>query len=938
MDLLENPFYIIGAHPCDNRQRIMELAEERSLLHDSNKCTEACSELTNPRKRLAAEIAWMPGATQKEVENILSLLELFPENVFIFEELSSIARANLLVAGLVRLYGLNAQDAAKWIFKISLAFEEHDAEHLCIVINKDRDISGFPKVSDISAIESEIHTRRIYYCQVIASILKNLSPKEHQKALTIAAEKTTDNGAELCPIILDHLVDSYEIETKDILDKEEVNIKTTVRKLQSALDAKHPDLTIHTLVNQLIQIIRNWDAVARPILVCAKSKGLNHDASNRIADSLLNLSIRMFRDHNKPNFSQQLIDVLQEAFAETGEIAERIADEANKQRIANEKIAADALKLTQKHTEEKRYLLNFLKYLDNSFEVFFNQHINGDKPDIVIMRKDHGIMIITVKDYVLSNYKLDESKNWIDIRNNNPVKCPVEQLNTYKENLFNLHIGSLFEKKRENTKYFGMVACAVYFHNASQNEIENFYGADYYEKTRYTTLIGKDQLNEQYFNDLLEKRYLLANTKSCFFTDDLYEEFKYFLSSPIHQKEEGKHIAYTNEQRKLIYELTKKQAQIKIKGVAGSGKTTTLAGMAVYAYKRTRGKVLILTYNIALLNYIREKINQVDEVFPWNAFTILNYHEFIKIQLNNLEIPIMPPPQKCSIQEENKYFEKNYYSNEELFDAIKPNIERYNTILIDEVQDYKRAWLDIIKNYFLEDNGEYFLFFDAKQNIYGNCEMQSRDIVTNVTGRPVELEISHRSNTKIQVLISEFQKVIFKNKYEPDTSLAHLLQEIVGIEGSVNYKYFPDEENYEELLYGIIQKYRNDNKIPINDITVLGTSIEKLQDFDSYYRNKSKEKTTTTFEEKEADDKWNYKNIRRKKRKHFHINSGLIKISTIHSFKGMECEWVFLVINQSLSNDELLYTGITRARSNIVIINFGNEYYDHKLKNIIEKI
>ena len=59
MDLLENPFHILSASPRDNRRRIMELADERSLLLDSGKCMQARSDLTNPRKRLSAEIAWL---------------------------------------------------------------------------------------------------------------------------------------------------------------------------------------------------------------------------------------------------------------------------------------------------------------------------------------------------------------------------------------------------------------------------------------------------------------------------------------------------------------------------------------------------------------------------------------------------------------------------------------------------------------------------------------------------------------------------------------------------------------------------------------------------------------------------------------------------------------------------------------------------------------
>lgn len=39
----------------------------------------------------------------------------------------------------------------------------------------------------------------------------------------------------------------------------------------------------------------------------------------------------------------------------------------------------------------------------------------------------------------------------------------------------------------------------------------------------------------------------------------------------------------------------------------------------------------------------------------------------------------------------------------------------------------------------------------------------------------------------------------------------------------------------------------------------------------------------------------------------------------------------------SMSFDELLYVGITRSRSNLVLINFGNEQYHEKLEELVEK-
>ena len=70
MDLLENPFHILSATPRDNRQRIIELADERSLLVDADACTQARSALTNPRKRQAAEISWLIGVGPKRSEEL----------------------------------------------------------------------------------------------------------------------------------------------------------------------------------------------------------------------------------------------------------------------------------------------------------------------------------------------------------------------------------------------------------------------------------------------------------------------------------------------------------------------------------------------------------------------------------------------------------------------------------------------------------------------------------------------------------------------------------------------------------------------------------------------------------------------------------------------------------------------------------------------------
>lgn len=329
MDLLQNPFHILIANPRDNRRRIMELADECSLLLDSNECMEARSKLTTPRKRLSSEVAWLPGIGLKRAGEILSLLESAQTKLLSINNLPSIARANLLTAGLTRLPDHNVDDVVAWIIEIAWAFEDIAPYELSVIINEERVVSGFPEVSDLSSVEVEIQERRRYYRQIIKSTLDNLSQKELVEAVTVVVESATENDNGHSPILIADLVDSYEVEVQGFLSREEENIKKLVEKLQTAVDAWQPDSILAPMVNQLIQAVKHWDTIAQPIQVSTKSRGLYHGASHSVAHLVRELMIHMFNEYGKLNFSRQLTNALQEIFTEVGEIAERFAEDAD---------------------------------------------------------------------------------------------------------------------------------------------------------------------------------------------------------------------------------------------------------------------------------------------------------------------------------------------------------------------------------------------------------------------------------------------------------------------------------------------------------------------------------------------------------------------------------------------------------------------------------
>lgn len=679
------------------------------------------------------------------------------------------------------------------------------------------------------------------------------------------------------------------------------------------------------------------------------------------------------------------------------------------------------------------YLINFLKeQLDDTHEVFVQPFLNGDRPDIIILRKEYGLYIIEVKDWHFKHYKIDDKKQWHVKANNARIKSPLNQCIQYKKNIIELHVPGLLEEEIRDFRFKNVICCGVYFHNENKNSINEFIKDPFKGDKKFKDwlhwnidLFGSDGLNPADFNRMINARYEMIKKQELLFTTEFYESVKRFLKPPVHHAEEGVEFSYSPQQLKLIQSQVEEQ---RIKGVVGSGKTTVLAARAVNAHLRTKGRVLILTYNITLKNYIHDKISQVRKEFEWDNFYITNYHEFITTQMNDLGIEFEIPENfnQFSPEEKSKFFESKYYSNVKLFETCKDIINKYKVIIIDEIQDYKRPWMDIIKNYFLDLDGEYVAFGDEKQNIYGN-EIENKDIKTNIRRKPTELKHCFRSEKKIKEIAMGFQHDRFSTKYDLDT-LSDQVEIAFEKEGYVNYINLGNKDSVKTLQLVIHQVAKKLNEHP-NNIAVLGYDFNRLRELDALYRHTTSENTNTMLETQEEyymaifnrnsgnpnviegahltakakgkpskrmqllakiltihslfikyDDnilsikfnellkdneitETNYlswekkflldeealkestiagdlKRIRDNKKFNFWFNRGTMKIATIHSFKGWEANTLFLIIEPSKFStnyfDELIYTGITRSRQNLVVINYGNELYDLEMRKLIK--
>lgn len=328
MDLFDNPFKTLGATPRDDRRRIMELADEGALLLDPQECSEARSILTMPRKRLEAELAWLPGLGPKKASEVLAAVESKPNDLFSLESILPVARCNAVGAALARSNLTEPRAVSDWLLELGWAFEDVEPESLRRVINEERVVSGFAEITDLSIVEAGIAERRRYYRQVMKSALGKMESLDLVKAITLTVEKATELGEVSGPKLLADLVESFEVEAQEFLEREGENINLLVSRAEEALDLELADAELEPIIERLCQVTRNWDLVAQPIQVVQKSRGLPHEASQDIAYSVRALAVTLNNDFAKLELAKKLTEMLREVFAEVVDVADRVAEDA----------------------------------------------------------------------------------------------------------------------------------------------------------------------------------------------------------------------------------------------------------------------------------------------------------------------------------------------------------------------------------------------------------------------------------------------------------------------------------------------------------------------------------------------------------------------------------------------------------------------------------
>lgn len=346
MSLTSNPFHILGAKMTDDRRRIIALAKEKSFGGDEEAVREAQSILLTPRKRLAAEIAWLPGVEPERIGKLLATTEVSWRATLSWGYTSSLARANLL-AHMGHLAVLDTGTRARrtagnrsyvdddalawWVSSLVIAQRRVQADEVKVtaLVNDARVAAGLPRASKRDVTE-ELRDRANGYLDTIERCLDTLETQRMAVVVTSVVNHATRKGTTHASALVDTLIDSYyDRRVSGTMDERRKGIANLAERVrEDAADGRIA--RVSAIVGEIERALRAWDVLAQPIQVSLASRGMSHPPSDEIMRDTRNLAVFLINEHGVVflEVAQSLTKTLRKVFAEMEPITELLDEDA----------------------------------------------------------------------------------------------------------------------------------------------------------------------------------------------------------------------------------------------------------------------------------------------------------------------------------------------------------------------------------------------------------------------------------------------------------------------------------------------------------------------------------------------------------------------------------------------------------------------------------
>ena len=573
--------------------------------------------------------------------------------------------------------------------------------------------------------------------------------------------------------------------------------------------------------------------------------------------------------------------------------------------------------------ENKVYNL-FDAGLSLEWEMYIQPHLNGLRPNLVLLNPYAGIAVFEIIDWDLNT--LEES-----IKHKQTTKNPINQIRLYEDEIFNLYCPRLDD-------HYGkaVITAGLIFTQVRQTDVDRLLNPfrersmeNYQERYPFS---GSECIERSNVNALFPEHKKWGKQRhSRYISEETANDLRGWLREPAFSTEQREPLELNSSQLTIVTEPTQERYR-KVRGPAGSGKSQALAARA--AVLGSEGKrVLVCTFNITLMNYLRDIVDR-------------HTRELARQQVEN---PSVLRPQIefrhfhgwckwiCALAgRENDYFQLWTQSSEAAVldehmaklvsqiyadPSVRNDLPFYDAILVDEGQDYNKDWWQTLRAAVEpEPDGEMLLVTDKTQNIYGK-DLNWLDGSLRGTGLSSQwynLETSYRLPPEIVPILEDFaENFLIPSGVEVDLPKRIELDFNPPIE--LRWVQVSSDNSIAEICFEEarlqMKNLQRDTAMP--DVIFLAPTNDAGLMFVEKCEKKSINALNTFGPEDQDPDALGQYEIFRRKKLVFFLQEAKIKATTLHSFKGWEGRHLVLYVSRIASAEDhaLFYTALTRLKT-----------------------
>ncbi len=559
-------------------------------------------------------------------------------------------------------------------------------------------------------------------------------------------------------------------------------------------------------------------------------------------------------------------------------------------------------------------------HLAPEWRLYVRPHLDAERPLLMAVHPNLGGMIWDVVGWDPNKVAVDGAV-WTVATDDGPrrLRSPLEYLDEVRRRLYGIYLPAIGEEINEERSRFGLVRAGLYFENADSRDVARF-GASKY------TVFGRDAVASRQVS-----RVMPVFPVSSPWRPEWFAEFDAVLGRVYRMPDALSAHPISAEQRRLS---TPRAGTDLIDGVAGSGKSLVLAYRAAHIAASGR-RVLVLTYNRTLPNYLRALMRRVPVRHDPELVTILHLHGLLARIFEHHRLP-KPTRQGTGSDRMAAWLDRDWpdaAANALDVNGIPAQL-RFDAVLIDEAQDFCATYMPPIQRLVSGTaEPEVVLALDLAQRVYRRSE-------SIADGGPWSRGARSRSMKRGYRLAGSSAAAAnaFAARWHLPTSPIEPRDDAL-LPGKFDWIGVVDDGAAVGALIALLDSWKAERDFLPGRVAVLtastplGQTLVRMLDEHGFSANHvfGVRRTAGLLDLDGGIDSGRSWLIGKSRKAAFSPADSRIKVSTIHSFKGWDADRVVVVLPHSSEDpsDEVLaqiYVAITRATEQVVVIGCGDGF------------